>query len=128
MNIFFKPQFVEPILSGTKIHTLRTTERIKAGMALQFRTGSRFKSTLFFEWECVSVQKIAIAFQRNNVHSIEIYAQPNMATLYRNTTEEGRLIINRLIQNDGFTSEQEFIDFFLPKNFEQAKIKLNLIH
>lgn len=63
MILGFKPQFVEPIMNGTKIHTIREDahDRWKKGNSIQFATGVRTKHyNQFKEGQCISVQEIVI--------------------------------------------------------------------
>ncbi len=63
MIIGFKPQFVDPILNGTKIHTIRLDpyERWKPGMKMHMATGVRTKHyKQFAEKICVGVSFIHI--------------------------------------------------------------------
>jgi len=65
MVLGFEQQFVEPILSGTKIHTIREDKhnRWKPGRSIQMATGVRTKNyNQFNEDECVSVQEIKILY------------------------------------------------------------------
>ncbi len=63
MILSFKPQFKEPILTGTKIHTIRTDVpgRWKEGNQIHFATGVRTKEyECFKKGKCLSVQDIEI--------------------------------------------------------------------
>lgn len=75
MILSFKPQFVQPILNGTKIHTIRedSTDRWKAGNSIQCATGVRTKNyNCFFESECVSVQDIFMTYANGDILEISI--------------------------------------------------------
>src|SRR3989337_2267378 len=65
MILSFKPQFIEPILKGSKIHTIREdkTNRWIDGRVIQGATGVRTKKyNQFFEGVCVSTQKIEFEY------------------------------------------------------------------
>ena len=65
MVLGFKEQFVKPILSGDKIHTIRADQfdRWYAGRNIHFATGVRTKDyNCFKEGECVGVQNIRIGW------------------------------------------------------------------
>ena len=116
MIIGFKQQFAngtatnfkEKILSGTKIHTLRESDRIKQGMSLQMAYGVRTKHYEQFNKgieslsTCVSRQRIFITF---NGWALE-------ATV-GNDKYLGGYDMQQLIKNDGLT-EKEFINWFFP--------------
>ena len=102
MILTFKKRFIEPILNGIKIHTIRLDphNRWKIGMQIQMYSGSRFSKDYkkFNDAECMNVQKIEI-----NYNGIYI---DNMKPL----TEVNDQI--ELFINDGFVSAQEFHKFF----------------
>jgi len=67
MILPFKQQFVEPILNGPKIHTIREDKpnRWKAGNKIHAATGVRTSNyNCFFESKCVSVQTIVLQADR----------------------------------------------------------------
>ena len=71
MVIGFKKQFVEPILQGSKVHTIRDDngKRWKPGMSMQMYTGSRFSKTdykKFSEKECISTQGITMFLEEDD--------------------------------------------------------------
>lgn len=106
MILSFKPQFVDPILNGTKIHTIRedSTDRWKAGNSIQCATGVRSKNyNCFFESECVSTQEIFMTYAHNDILEISI---------------DGRYLYwedrNKLALNDGFEDWQDFFNWFHP--------------
>jgi hypothetical protein len=72
MILGFKPQFKEPILKGTKIHTLRDDEqeRWRVGMTIHFATGVRTKYyNCFKQDKCKSTQQAIIVLKK---HSLKI--------------------------------------------------------
>jgi len=99
MILSFKPQFVEPILNGSKIHTIREDKgkRWTIGKKIHFATGVRTKNyNCFKEGECIGLQKIIIS-----PAYIEV---------------SGRILnykeIKRLAINDGFNSVKDFLEWF----------------
>lgn len=68
MVLGFKKHFVEPILKGTKIHSIRAGERWKPEMKIHMATGVRTKNYhCFKEAICKGVQKIEILWD-TDVH------------------------------------------------------------
>lgn len=109
MILGFKPQFKEPILAGTKIHTIRADKgnRWCAGKKIQMATGVRTKEyNCFHETECVSVQDILIIYE---------YIQPIGHTL--SVHIDGRPICNNeletLAKHDGFDNASDLLEFFV---------------
>ena len=106
MVIGYKPQFVDKILNGTKIHTIREDKhnRWHPGMTMHMATGVRTKNyNQFYEDKCVSVQEIAIFPQYKNVL---IY--PEWEQSYFLTNHE----IETLAKNDGFDTVEDFWEWF----------------
>ena len=67
MILSFKPQFVNPIRRGTKIHTIREDggNRWQSGRKIHMATGVRTKKyNCFRETECTEVQDISFIFSR----------------------------------------------------------------
>ena len=110
MMLGFKKQFMTLILSGIKIHTIREDKanRWKLGMMIQCATGVRTKAYKQFSQEqCVSVQKIKIKWQTENL-------------LPFISVDENTLTISEMIglaRNDGFASFHDFCEWF-SKDFE----------
>jgi hypothetical protein len=105
MILGFKKQFVEPIMAGTKIHTIREdkTDRWYPGTQIHMATGVRTKHYNCFsdQFKCVSTQRIFMTLGWN----LEI------------TVDFDSYLYNadklRLIANDGLTYD-EFIKWFFP--------------
>ncbi len=58
----FKKTFVEPILDGTKAHTIRFSKRqIRKGQLLYCQTGSRFAPSRFAVLPAMRVRKILLS-------------------------------------------------------------------
>lgn len=103
MILGFKQQFVQPILSGTKIHTIREdlNDRWHAGRVAQFATGVRTKNyKQFDEREIVSTQRIFITAYDEVIVSI-------------NSKRLGLKELETLAINDGFDTLEQFEDFFI---------------
>lgn len=116
MVLGFKPQFVKPILEGTKIHTIRHDEhdRWKPGNKIHMATGVRTKDYCMFKMDkCVSVQKITIQWHwqvgPSPEPSVWIGSLP-MSLL-------GHGAIEQIAKNDGFESVDAFFKWF-NKDFE----------
>lgn len=121
MILSFKTQFVEPILAGTKIHTLRLdpNDRWCGGRSIQFATGVRTKNYSCFKvGGCASVQRVLISLEANGIVWVVVdgYALP-------------RGDIDLFIKNDGFKDEKDFINWFFPKGENsETDLFLKLIH
>ena len=58
----FKKRFVEPIMDGTKCHTIRAHKRpIQKGQLLYCQTGSRFKATRFAVLPAMRVREVCLS-------------------------------------------------------------------
>ena len=116
MILGFKPQFKEPILNGTKIHTIREDKnnRWHFGKLIQFATGVRTKNYhCFKEGVCFGTQRIEIKHQAgfvevfiDGVHFGEIYHH-GLDDIYEYTVD----LIN-LAKNDGFENIEDFFKWF----------------
>jgi len=105
MILNFKPQFVDPILNGSKIHTIREDKNRKwlSGREIQFYTGLRTKKAKQFkELECVSVQHIRMF---RGIEDIMILVDN------RKLSDQE---IHQLALNDGIKNKEELIEFFIP--------------
>lgn len=105
MILSFKPQFKEPILNGSKIHTIRedATDRWKEGNSIQCATGVRTKNyNCFKRAECVSTQRIFMTYAYDDILDITI------GDRYIHDWKEKE----RLALNDGFPSWWEFFEWF----------------
>ena len=108
MVIGFNPQFVLPILTRTKIHTVREDihNRWKPGMKMHMATGVRTKQySQFFESYCISVQELKIVFNPDYIFN-QVFIDGEEL--------EYRQICN-LILNDGFIRVVDFYNWFLKK-------------
>jgi hypothetical protein len=112
MILAFVPEFIEPILAGSKIHTIRrdVTNRAKKGEPLYLHDAVDEKhggSIQGFDIkQCISTQKIEIKY-------IKLYAWyitgPHVKVDGQYLTAEQ---IHTLAINDGFTNIIKFFDWF----------------
>ncbi|VTP94927.1 ASCH domain-containing protein [Sphingobacterium daejeonense] len=110
MILGFKQQFVEPILKGNKIHTIRedSKDRWKTGSHIHMATGVRTKSySCFNEVDVKGVQYIFMTNHRwtfevsiGDTHYCDKYLYPND--------------IEKIAINDGFKSLEDFQKWFIP--------------
>lgn len=108
MVIGFNPQFVLPILTRTKTHTVREDihNRWKPGMKMHMATGVRTKQySQFFESYCQCVQSVEIHF-----HNILLYNKV-IVDNRELTFEEMKLFA----KNDGFDDVCDFLFWFEDK-------------
>lgn len=111
MILSFKPQFVDSILDGTKIHTIRedSKDRWHTGRFIHFATGVRTKNHHQFKsGRCEGIQRISMNLSIENGIEINLfnnYGLSRKLSLYDNIT---------LAKNDGFTNYSDFIDWFYP--------------
>jgi hypothetical protein len=123
---FSEDKFKERILSGVKIHTIRTdrTERWKKSQIIHFWRGnpkdtkSEPKPHQFHECNCRSVQDIRINFELDT-HEINIQID-NRFILQEEILE--------LAIADGFDSIEDMKDWFFKKLDGENFFKGRLIH
>lgn len=108
MILGFKKQFVDSIIKGSKIHTIREdkSNRWKTGNVIHFATGTRTpRYKEFGRGECISTQEIKIIW--TEISSILTGFQ---------VLVDGRNLkakeIQKLASNDGFNNLFEFQDWF----------------
>lgn len=107
MILSFKRQFVQPILTETKIHSIRLDRlnRWEAGKIIHFATGVRTKHyNCFKEGICVSTQIIEILPKAN-----EIYIDGKIIPQFS--------AWRALATNDGFAHIGGLLDWFKSKPF-----------
>lgn len=122
MVLGFKQQFVAPILSGTKKHTIREdiTNRWAEGKTIHFATGVRTKNYNNFKTDvCKSVQEIEIFFNEDQV--FEDYDRGVWVLIDGVVTSSFWVL--ELAVNDGFKSVYEFYNWF-GKNTNYFKGKI----
>lgn len=121
MVLSFKNQFVDKILDGSKIHTIREDKhnRWQVGSLINFATGVRTKDYKQFHQDiCTGVQQIII---KPETKEIFIPQHDNSMTYVVN----GKMTpigVYQLAIHDGFNHVSEFWEFF-NKPFEG-----NIIH
>lgn len=122
MILGFKPQFVAPINSGVKIHSIREdkTDRWKEGNTIHFATGVRTKNYDNFKTDvCKSTQSIEIFFNENEVHKD---LDRGIWVLVDNIVLSD-FWVKELAYRDGFKSVHEFYCWF-GKNADYFKGKI----
>lgn len=113
--------FVELILSGEKIHTLRKGNRWKAGNMIHMATGVRTKNYKQFNteradlWYCKSTQAIRLEFDEN-MSKCKVFVDGRLLSI-----EEQR----KIAINDGFTC---IADFWLWFSNNQDDLPDKIIH
>lgn len=121
MVLGFKHQFAEPIIAGSKIHTIREDvhNRWKQGNTIHFATGVRTKKYNNFKTDvCKSVQDILIEHTSEHIYvTIDGYTE----VIWRNhksidndfySNEVDCPMIFQLAKNDGFKSVTDFFRWF----------------
>jgi hypothetical protein len=112
MILGFKERFVEPILNGVKIHTIREDRhnRWEQFRLIQFATGVRTKQyNCFKELPCDSIQKIEITYQGK-----DIFVYVDGMYIYDSIAPH-EISINKMLClaiNDGFKSLDDFFEWF----------------
>lgn len=113
MILSFKEQFKDPILKGTKLHTIREdkTNRWKPGNKIEMATGVRTKNyNCFKKSVCVSTQTIEIKHGRiYDVNSGDFLLGIRILI---DGKELDSLKINGLAKNDGFVDIIHFANWF----------------
>lgn len=128
MILPFKKQFIEPILSGSKIHTIREdkTNRWKVGNSIQFATGVRTK--LYNEFKtgtCIRIQEIEFKWKKHNAGmvseswAVELFID-GKNVMYKIDDFHGITLTEKIAFNDGFKDVKEFFEWeaWNKKNFK----------
>ncbi len=113
MVLSFKDQFIKPIQTGQKIHTIREDkpDRWKPGNKIHFATGVRTAAySQFKSGECISTQEIRIIYPEIET----IQAEP-IVEIDDEILTEGDVC--RLAFQDGFNSVDDFFAWF-SEDFE----------
>lgn len=107
MVIGFKKQFVEPILTGRKVHTIREDkkDRWREGMTMHMYTGGRFSKEYheFYKKECICVQPVIMTYY---VGRLEV----SIGDTYLFEWPER----NEMAISDGFENWEEFEKWWIP--------------
>jgi uncharacterized protein YqfB (UPF0267 family) len=100
MVLSFQPQFVDQIIKGTKIHSIREDKgnRWKVGSMINFATSVRTKKYNEFKKATVTHIDFVLITQRKAV--------------YINDFRLSKERIEEFAQNDGFESASKFFEFF----------------
>lgn len=122
MILSFKKQFIEPILSGSKIHTIREDKNNRwiSGRSIQFADGVRTK--LYNEFKtgtCFRTQEIEFKWTKHNAGlvseswGVRVFIDGINVINSDNT-------IDQLAWNDGFKNRKEFFEWeaWNKKNFK----------
>lgn len=107
MILSFDKRFVDKIILGTKIHTIRKDNKglWKPGNKINFATGVRTKSYVqFYSGTCKHVDSFLIEY-------IEL-DQEKYPKVYVNESLLTSSQVEILARNDGFSSKEEFFDWF----------------
>jgi hypothetical protein len=123
MVLGFKPQFVQPILNGTKKHTIREDKhnRWKVGNSIQMATGVRTKK--YYEFSngfCKGIQKFQIKWDMPFGEEFEgrlfkVFIDDRC--MNNNFFHNNELMLEVLARNDGFDSVSDFLHWF-SEDFE----------
>jgi hypothetical protein len=117
MVIGFKKQFVEPILHGTKVLTIRDDKngRWKPGMIMHMYTGGRFSKEYhqFDEKICLSTQRVFMTY----THILEITVG--------NTELFGYNEREKFAKEDGFENLKAFEAWWIPEIKKNAGQELS---
>lgn len=114
MILTFKPQFVEPIKAGTKIHTIREDKkgRWKTGMKIQFWNGNprnvKAKPHQFQSGICTDVKQINIDIDWSKIFIIG-------SNLSDTTVITGISKLNEFAVKDGFKDWNEMRQWFMDQ-------------
>jgi len=117
MILSFKKQFKQPILDGTKIHTIREDEpdRWHDGRHIHFANGVRTKNyDCFKEGPCVSTQPISIIWNSTGF-SVTILIDKKAYSANWDKTKDSIScdpIIREISENDGFENVESFFKWF----------------
>ena len=117
MIIGFKNQFEQPILDGTKIHSMREDlhNRYREGVNLQMATGVRTKKYhQFAQNPCTGTQKIKIQYKSTGsvnvfIDGVLFYYQDSRGFVSEEKSKKNMLL---LAKNDGFDSIGSFFAWF----------------
>ena len=116
MILSFKKQFQQPILEGTKIHTIREDKpnRWKSGNKIHFATGVRTPNyKCFKEGKCASIQNIKIKhclgyseIRIDGTICFQIFHH-GLGDIYEWSTD-----FEKFVKNDGFNNIEDFFKWF----------------
>lgn len=129
MILTFKPQFVEPIKAGTKVHTIREDKkgRWKAGMSIHFWQGnprnvhSKIAPYQFGAGTCKKVDDIKLDLLHNAITLVN--KELNSFLMINDIID-----LNMIAENDGFKNWDDMKQWFLNEYPDQSVFKGKLIH
>lgn len=110
MILSFKKQFRDPILKGSKIHTIREDPKARwnAGRKIHMATGVRTKYyNCFLEQQCISVQAIQI-----HHHDYRDVGGNYLIKVIVDGKELDDFQLEEIAENDGFKSLGDFFKWF----------------
>lgn len=126
MLLGFKPQFQQPIITGTKIHTLRDKRKVtpKIGETLHMYTGLRTRKAKLIrkDLKLKAVQEVYILL------TWDLYLKRHYVS---ELLIDGRDCTNALVEffiNDGFSTAYEYIAFVNPPKGKNCYIKKDIFH
>lgn len=130
MLLGYKPRFVDPILIGTKVHTMRKPRKVKPkiGETLHMYTGLRTAHC-----KLITKKEKLISVQKAQVHIKRIKLKGNGYTYQCAIKVDGKRLSPvegvELIKFDGFKSTLDFCEFWFA-NVKGNTIKetLDLYH
>lgn len=120
MVLGFNKQFVDKILKGTKIHTIRKDKnrRWRSGNDIHFATGLRTKDyKQFHKGKCSKVDEIEIIWNHpfradfNSSSCVMVDGKGYFSVIVNNRRLRYSEIC-QLAKNDGFSDVNEFADWF----------------
>ena len=126
MLLGFKPQFAEPIIKGTKIHTLRNEPKRmpKIGETLHMYTGLRTRNCKLIrnDLKLISITKVSLityfhgAPLSNNLHtSLVLRYHDHNLTLDNDS-------MNEFFINDGFKNNVDFEEFWRKQDLTKSDL------
>jgi hypothetical protein len=118
MVLGFKEQFVDRILNGSKIHTIRedSKSRWKQSMVIQMATGVRTKKyNKFTEQICISTQKFQIIWnipfgEEYKGRLFKVFIDDRC--MNNNFWHSNESMLEVIARHDGFDSVNDFLDWF----------------
>lgn len=107
--------FVEKIIAGSKIHSIRSGSRWRTGMSIQMVIGNRTKARSVFNAGRVDLQEC------KGVQEIRISRSTGGSGIDYRVTVDGKVLTasqaKELALNDGFDSLYDFLGFFPDGEF-----------
>jgi hypothetical protein len=118
MLLGFKPRFVDPILLGTKVFTLRNKRKNqpKIGETLFMYTGLRTSNTrkISDKEKLMSTQEVLIYIARSSTKEISISITVDNKLLTREQ-------VDQFVKYDGFVDRADFADYWIASSHKPKK-------